>query len=863
MQGESSLGPAKRWFLRQGRPRQSLGRKAIGGGFFILLFTLCGTLAAQPPMWIAQGPGPNIQGQVENILNREVVGALNAVALHPTDANIVYVGAANGGIWKTANATSGSPAWTPQTDTQSSLSIGTLEFDPTDSTNQTLVAGAGRFSSFGRSGGARIGLLRTADGGASWNAVDGGGVLIGLNISGVAPRGQTIILSANTADDPARQGIWRSIDTGNTWTQVSGGAGTGLPTGASSGLTGDPTNPARLFTNAGGTGLYRSTDTGATWSRVGNTAMNALISGAGRVKVAVGRSNNVYAAIVQGGQLAGLFRSGDGGDTWSALDLPATVENGGGLFGTHPGRQGDIHFSIAADPNNPNIVYIGGDRQPCFTESSGCRHPAIPAWPNSIGARDFTGRLFRIDASQPAGTQATHLTHSNTASRSAPHADSRDMEVAVDGALIEVDDGGIYRRTNPQTNAGDWFSMNGDIRSTEFHAAAWDANADIVIGGTQDTGTPEQQVPANAQWRSVSTADGGVVAVDDSSTPGLSIRYSSNQFLGNFRRRVYLAGNVFQSQVFPPLTVIGGGAALNPQFYTPVVLNAVTPTRLVIGANSVYESLDQGDTIREIGPGIRANSSGADPIAYGGAGNADMLYVGSGPQVFIRTAAHPAALTASTSYPGGRVAGITIDPNDPRVAFVADPTSVYRTTDAGETWTNITGNLGTLDPGTLRSVAYIPGSQANGVVVGSDTGVFHAPGPAFTSWSRFGSGLPRAPVFHLEYDVADGVLLAGTLGRGAWTLKPGAALMMIISDRDPSLAINAWDGAQHGTVLRLHNACRPDNPDCTWHWSNGMLVSNRDPSLAINAWDGAQHGTVLRLHNACRPDNPDCTWKTE
>jgi hypothetical protein len=83
---------------------------------------------------------------------------------------------------------------------------------------------------------------------------------------------------------------------------------------------------------------------------------------------------------------------------------------------------------------------------------------------------------------------------------------------------------------------------------------------------------------------------------------------------------------------------------------------------------------------------------------------------------------------------------------------------------------------------------------------------------------------------------------------------------MLISDRDSSLAINAWGGAQHGTVLRLHEGCRPDNPDCTWTYREGMFVSDRDPSLAINAWEGAQHGTILQLHEACISDNPDCTW---
>jgi hypothetical protein len=747
----------------QGGPHRLLRLAAIGGAFVVLPLTVCGVPSAQPLQWMATGPGPNTQGQVENILDREVVGAINTVAPHPTDASIVYVGAVNGGIWKTTTAMAASPSWTPQTDSSKALSIGALEFDPADTTHQTLVAGTGRFSSFYRRGGPRVGLLRTTDGGASWTPIDGGGTLVGLNITGVAARGSIIVLAANTADNPANQGVWRSTDTGATWTQLSGAAGTGLPAGASFDLASDPSDPARLFTNAGGNGLYRSTDGGASWSKVSDAAMDGLIAGAGNVDIAVGTSSNVYVVIVRMGRLAGVFRSGNGGGGWTAMDMPMAADGG-----IHPGGQGNIHLSVAADPSNANIVYIGGDRQD---------------FPNSIGALDYSGRLVRGDASQPSGSQFVHLTHSSalgpagggTASSSAPHADSRDMDVATNGVLIEVDDGGIYRRSDPRTDAGDWFSMNGDLQSTEFHAVAWDANAGIVIGGAQDTGTPEQQLPANVRWRSVSTADGGVVAVDDSSTPGLSVRYSSNQSLGGFRRRVYNAANVLQSQTFPTLTVIGGGAALLRQFYTPVVVNAVMPTRLVIGgANSVYESLDQGNTIREVGPGIQANGDfGRDPIAYGASGNPDILYVGSGTQVFIRSAAHPATLVASPTYPGGQVVGIAIDPGNAQTAFVIDSVGVFRTTDAGATWTNISGNLGTLAPGALTSIAYAAGPQG-GVVVGSETGVFRAAGPTFTTWGQLGTALPRAPVLHLEYDAADTLLLAGTLGRGAWTLGLGA-----------------------------------------------------------------------------------------
>ena len=725
--------------------------------------------------WQAQGPGPNTQGQVENIADGEVVGAIHTAAPHPTVADTLYAGAVNGGIWRTDNATAASPDWVRQSDAQASLSIGALAFDPTDGTHQTLLAGIGRYSSFG-TGGDRTGLLHTVNGGATWISLDGGGLLTGRNISGVAPRGATLVVSVNSADVFAVSdvGIFRSIDTGASFTQISDGDGssTGLPGGVTHDLASDASDPTRLFTGVvradqvgGVNGIYRSTDTGATWAKVSDVAIDAVINSAttNNIEISVGPNNTVFVIIVNNGRAAGVFRSGNGGGAWTAMDLPGTTANG-----IHPGGQGGVHLSIVADPGNSDLVYVGGDRQ---------------AFPNIIGANDFSGRLFRGDASAAPGSQWVHLTHSNalgpagggTASSSAPHADSRELVFDAAGELIETDDGGIYRRTNPQDNTGDWFSINGNIQTTEFHDAAYDANSDIVIGGAQDTGTPEQLVPEMATWFSVSTADGGDVAVDDISTPGFSVRYSSFQSLISFRRRVYDAANVLQSQTFPALTVLGGGAPIATQFVTPVEVNAADGTRLIIGgANSVYESLDQGDTITEIAPGIGVNGTGRDPIAYGSAANPDILYIGSGSNVYIRTGPPPTPLVLSATYPAtGLVSDLVIDPDDPLTAFAIDSAAVYRTVDAGATWSDVTGDLPTLDPGTFRSIAYVHGSAEDGVVVGSGKGVFVALEiDGFTTWMPLGSDFPTAPVFDLDYDAAGDLLVAGTLGRGAFRLMP-------------------------------------------------------------------------------------------
>ena len=100
---------------------------------------------------------------------------------------------------------------------------------------------------------------------------------------------------------------------------------------------------------------------------------------------------------------------------------------------------------------------------------------------------------------------------------------------------------------HPRNNTGSWFSkMNdaaGGLQVTEMHDIAYDNNSNIIISGNQDTGTTEQITTSGKVYRSVSMADGGDVAVDNLIGGGESLRYSSTQNLGGFRRRVMDAAN--------------------------------------------------------------------------------------------------------------------------------------------------------------------------------------------------------------------------------------------------------------------------------------------------------------------------------
>jgi hypothetical protein len=688
------------------------------------------TLRAGAASWVHLGPTPTRNAQVGVPPNDEVTGAIQAIAAHPSNASILYIGAVNGGIWRSNNATAASPTWAPLTDALPSLSIGALAFDPLDGTRNTLVAGTGRWSNFAQRGDDEIGVYRTTNGGSNWTLL-GGLTLLGQKFVGVAARGSILMAASRNG------GLFRSANTGADWVLVSGSGN--LPSGGIGDFSGDPSSNSRFYISVLGTTpkVLRSSDNGATWTDV-TTGISGLGSTTGNIRIAVGPTGAIFVAVVNSGRLAGVYRSGNLGASWTAMDVPAV----------HPGSQGTVNTSIVVDPTNANIVYIAGDR---------------------ITASPFTGDVRRGDASLAAGSQFVSIVDGN-AQNTTPHADSRAMAFDANGNLLQSDDGGIYRRTLPRQSTGVWQSVIGNLAVTEVHDLDHDRVSNILVIGTQDNGTHMQQTSASPIWTSIFGGDGGDIAIDDESQAGAaSFRFISSQNLGNFRRQRYNPANALVGSTTMP-------AITGPQFVTPVETNLGSPNRLLVGGSTLLFESTNADvtppTLTSIGgPGANRNA-----MSYGTRANPNAGYVGKNAIVYRRDAG---GFVATAALPAGAatITDVAMDPDNSALVFAVDDNQVFRSSNSGGSWQDVTFDLPAISARDFRTIEYIerPGG-ADLVAVGTRSGVF-VMAASGNAWSLLGADLPDVLVFDLRYQASNQRLYAGTLGRGVWAYDFSSAVV--------------------------------------------------------------------------------------
>jgi hypothetical protein len=330
-------------------------------------------------------------------------------------------------------------------------------------------------------------------------------------------------------------------------------------------------------------------------------------------------------------------------------------------------------------------------------------------------------------------------------------------------------------------------------------------------------------------WGGVAGGDGSMVQVDTTSEPGVAYQYYSNPNLANFtRRRVNVATGV-DSRTGVALIVQGtGGQNLyqvdgNRPWVTPYVLNAVDPRRMLIGTNSLYESFDRGDTLTNLGSLGRVNPDIVwpfHPMVYGGWSGGvaypDLIWAGAGGNLYQRTSGSGAPTLVSTysAVGGATVLSIAVDPAKWREAFVMDVNgNIWHTTDGGQTtgnWTNVRGvtgqgSIGDLTTG-MQELAFYRSGSTEVLLVSSQDGVYRTINPGASAvWRKFGRGLPHAVVTDLHYYAGADLLVAGTYGRGVWTVPNASASLAtpgtLTINLDPGEAVRLRADANLPRVL--------------------------------------------------------------
>jgi photosystem II stability/assembly factor-like uncharacterized protein len=669
-------------------------------------------IEGDPDFWQPIGPG-TIEGRD--------AGRISTIALHPIDPLTIYIGAAQGGVWRTRD---GGGHWVPLTDGECSLAMGSIALDPVDPAIVYAGTGELHFSGDSYYG---CGLLRSLDAGDTWTRLGGelfdsdeGGARIARVIVDAASAGSA---TATTLYIASSLGVHRSDDSGASWRLLLDGTATDLVV--------SPADPRVLYAALGlpgghaSNGVYRTTDGGATWARLTTGFATAEV---GRIALALAPSapGTLYAAVQDAfggsgdnGRLLGVWKTTDGGTTWARLpDSNLSCNN-----------QCWYDLVVAVHPTDANTVYFGG----------------VPLFRSRDGGDRFVNVLRNMHVDQHAIVF-----------------DPRDPETIYVG-----NDGGIYRTTN---GAATWEPLNTNLAITQFYAGIaphpYDHNA--VIGGTQDNGTLEYGgVPS---WISVLGADGGFAAVDHEDP---TIAYAETQwtpgsgFAGPRRRD--MAGT------FTTRKVNGINTADRALFIPPLVMDPVQSEVLYFGTYRLYRTADRAENWSMVSGDLTRTAVGdisavapapSDPLTvWVGTNDAHVQVTHDGGTTWnVRTAGLPARV----------VTDIAVDHRDARVAILSvsgfGTPHVFRTTDGGVTWNAIDAGL----PDVPVNAVLVHPAIGDDVYIGTDLGVFRSPDGG-VRWEPFNPGLPNVAVFDLAYSNETGRILAATHGRGVFAFAPPIA----------------------------------------------------------------------------------------
>ncbi len=717
--------------------------------------------------WTLVGPQPTTYGIFSSSTTS---GRVNAIAVDTTDAtgNTLYIGGAEGGVWKTTN---GGTNWTPLTDSQFSLAIGSIAVDPNNHLNVYVGTGEENFNGDAYYGG---GLLKSANGGTSWTqlgaatfggplASEFGGSYIGaIAIQPGAGANTPVLLVASQYSSGAQgfnSGIWRSTDGGNTWAFV-------LPTASDENSYATSVffvSNTTAYAAIGGfgdsnNGVYESTNAGLTWTAANGSGATALITGtnAGRITLVAAPSSptTLYAAIASPSTngLAGMFKSTNGGTAWSAIATPLGT-GGGGSTNDFCGTQCWYDMSMAVSPTNASLLYVGGSYGYGVVPESG------PIYMSTNGGTSWS------------------VVSPGTLSAEGVHPDIHAFAFANGAAKLYVGgDGGMWDTTQIGATSLQWNNLNATLAITQFYPGASISigNAGLSLDGTQDNGT---QLYSGGSWKWVQCGDGAWAAIDPTNSNIMWVGCAPGSASSDVFRST--DGGTTWAAV---ATGINTGDPV--AFIPPLVMDLHNPSTLYFGTNHVYQTTNAASpSWTSISPDLTNGGGDITAIAVSPVSSTNLFTASSNGVVYSTTNTGGTWTQASAAgLPPRYPTMVQGDPQTSTTFYVtysgfsgfADVLGhVFKCTTTTNTCSDISGNL----PNTPVNDIVIDPANANTYYVGTDTGVFMTSNGG-TSWSTFSNGLPNVVVVGLTLQAATRTLRAFTHGRSAWdiSLSPNQTL---------------------------------------------------------------------------------------
>jgi hypothetical protein len=707
----------------------------------------------QPPTgtWTLLGPAPLIP---ETQVSTRATGRTISMVIQPgtSGANtVIYIGAANGGIWKTTN---NGASWTPLTDTAAALAIGSLAMDPNNT--QIVYAGLGEHKYNGnRFSGS--GVLKTTNGGTNWTLL--GNTFFGNRNSRIG----RILINPNNSQHlyaSTSIGLAVSTDGGATWdrntTLPSAGVVDVVDIWAKFAVT--PANNV-LIALVSNNGLYRSTDNGANWTPI-TTNLPAPAGWKSRARIVSAPSTAglplnqeiMYLAVVNGASKVidtgynGMFYSTDGGATWTNMvSVTSDFTN----------AQGFYNLDMIVDPQfDDRLVFAGVD-----------------LWAVTDARGTSTTNYKKISRWDQNGTFGIHADHHILAWQPGCTTSPCRLFSGNDGGVDYTDNyitsgavtdlaNMVYTTLNTNTLAISQF-IGGDI-APNF------ATSRLAFGGMQDNGTA--RYTNSTLWNERLGGDGGYATIDYNNTQ-IIYGMNTNESMSKSTNQ----GNTWNSATTGITTTNAG------LFYTPYALDRRNSNHLVLGTNVVWETINGTTNWTQISNELQTESkiSAVSIARYDSA----IVYVGTnGGKVFKATNANTGMMATWTdvtgNLPGLYVNGIWINPNNPNEVYVGlgqfeygQNDYIYKSTTGGTTWTSIHNNLPKLPVWSINSYQSVSGRV---LVIGTDAGVYMSTNDG-TTWSALNNGFPLTAVYQVSIDPEATSIVAWTHGRSAWWLAIPAA----------------------------------------------------------------------------------------